>query len=101
MVGTEMRHIVFAPPAMRSPQIVSPANGVVIALDPDIPLQGQRLSFSSRGASAGARFYLDGEALGAADTELAWFPLPGYHRLELREAERVLDTVRFTVRAGP
>ena len=101
MVGTEMRHIVFAPPAIRSPQIASPANGVVIALDPDIPLQGQRLTFSSRGASAGARFYLDGEALGAAGTELAWFPLPGYHRLELREAERVLDTVRFTVRAAP
>lgn len=101
MVGTEMRHIVFAPAAIRSPQIASPANGVVIALDPDIPLQAQRLKFSSRGASASARFYLDGEALGAADSELAWFPLPGFHRLELREAERVLDTVRFTVRAAP
>ena len=101
MVGTEMRHVVLAPPEIRSPQIASPANGVVIALDPDIPLRGQRLTISSRGASAAARFYLNGEALGAARTELAWFPLPGYHRLELREAARVLDTVRFTVRAAP
>ena len=84
--------------AARSPQIASPANGVVIALDPDIPAARQRVIIASRGASAGARFYLDGEDLGPADTQRAWFPLPGYHRLELREAERVLDTVRFTVR---
>ncbi len=101
MASTEMRHIVLAPPRIRSPRIASPANGVVIALDPDIPLQRQQLNISSRGANAGARFYLDGEVLGAATAQLAWFPVPGYHRLELREAERVLDTVRFTVRAAP
>jgi penicillin-binding protein 1C len=100
LAGTDMQRIELAPPAQRAPQIASPANGVVIALDPDIPMQRQQVSISSRGASAGARFYLDDKALGAATTQLAWFPVPGYHRLELREAEKVLDTVRFTVRAA-
>ena len=36
--------------------------------------------------------------LGAADADLAWAPVPGYHRLELRDARAVLDSVRFTVR---
>ncbi len=100
LAGTEMQHVELAPPTLRSPQIASPANGVIIALDPDIPMRRQQVTISSRGASAGAHFYLDRQMLGAADSPLAWFPVPGYHRLELREAERVLDTVRFTVRAA-
>ena len=100
LAGTEMQHIQLAPPAQRSAQIASPANGVVIALDPDIPAARQQVSISSRGASAAAHFYLNGTALGAADAALAWFPVPGYHRLELREAQKVLDTIRFTVRAA-
>ncbi len=98
LAGTQMQRIELASPATRSPQIASPANGVVIALDPDIPVQRQALTIASRGANARARFFLDGESLGPADTQRPWFPLPGYHCLELREAERVLDVVRFTVR---
>jgi penicillin-binding protein 1C len=100
LAGTEMQHIRLAPPAERSAQIASPANGVVIALDPDIPAARQQVTISSRGASAAAHFYLDGTALGAADAARLWFPVPGYHQLELREAEQVLDTIRFTVRAA-
>ena len=99
MAGTEMQRIELASPASRRPQIASPANGVVIALDPDIPTARQSVTIASRGANAKARFYLDDGLLGPADTQRRWFPVPGYHRLELREAERVLDTVRFTVRA--
>ena len=99
MAGTQMSRIELASPASRSPQIASPANGVVIALDPDIPAARQTVAITSRGANAKARFYLDGGLLGPAATQHAWFPVPGDHRLELREAERVLDTVRFTVRA--
>ncbi|MCC6710233.1 MAG: penicillin-binding protein 1C [Gammaproteobacteria bacterium] len=98
MAGTVMRHVALAPPAARSAQIATPANGVVIALDPDIPLQRQQVTVSSRGASAAAHFFLDGTLLGAADADLAWAPVPGYHRLELRDARAVLDSVRFTVR---
>ena len=99
LAGTQMQRITLASPAARTAQIASPANGAVIALDPDIPAQRQTLTITSRGANAHARFYLDGEEIGAADSPRAWFPVPGYHRLELREAQRVLDVVRFTVRA--
>jgi penicillin-binding protein 1C len=98
MTGTEMREVALAPPAARAPRIATPANGVVIALDPDIPLQRQQVTVSSRGANAAAHFVLDGAPLGAADAALSWAPVPGYHQLELRDAQGVLDSVYFTVR---
>lgn len=99
ITGTQMQRIELASDTTRSPQIASPANGVVIALDPDIPAARQRVTIASRGANAQARFFLDDGLLGPADRQRAWFPVPGFHRLELREAGRVLDTVRFMVRA--
>jgi len=99
MAGTEQDTIALLPPARRPPRIASPPNGVVIALDPDIPPAHQRVVIAARGAPDAAGYYLNGRFLAAATTALPWFPEPGYHRLELRHRERVLDSVRFTVRA--
>jgi penicillin-binding protein 1C len=99
IAGTEQDTIALVPPARRPPRIASPPNGVVIALDPDIPAAHQRVVIAARGAPDTARYYLNGRFLAAAQAALAWFPEPGYHRLELRYRERVLDTVRFSVRA--
>ena len=98
LVGTEMQRIELLNHTALGARIASPANGMVIALDPDIPRKAQKLTIASRGASGTARFYLDDLALGKADTQLTWLPVPGYHRLELRESAQVLDSVRFTVR---
>ncbi|MGE3850095.1 MAG: penicillin-binding protein 1C, partial [Gammaproteobacteria bacterium] len=98
IVGTEMDEIALLDPSERGARIASPANGVIIALDPDIPPARQTVALESRGAPAHAAWRLDDVVLGHGRERLAWSPVPGAHRLELREGERVLDSVRFTVR---
>lgn len=99
---------VFAPPSQDAaagrPRIAEPVDGTLIALDPDIPWDRQRLrvravDVRSRPAAA-ARWFLDGRAygIGAASD---WTPQPGRHVFQLRDAEgRVLDQAEVTVRAG-
>ena len=96
---TAMSRIELISAGGEAARIVSPANGVVIAIDPDIPPGHQSVLIESRGALPAAQLYLDDVVLGPASKRLAWFPQPGYHRLELREDARVRDSVKFTVRA--
>jgi len=98
LAGTQaavIRHGGFA----RGRVIESPPDGVIVALDPDIPAANQRLPFRASGGE-GAEFVLDGRAVGTAGGEIAWLPAPGLHRLQLRRRSdgRVLDTVDFSVR---
>jgi penicillin-binding protein 1C len=80
-------------------RIVSPANGMVIAIDPDIPAKLQRLPFIARGTTGPAHFRLDGERLGAVKHGVLWAPEAGAHRLALEDASgNVIDQVLFTVR---
>jgi len=84
-------------------RIETPEDGTIIALDPDIPPDNQRLVLATRNGPAGAsglQWWLDGNLLGAG-ARLAWLPMPGRHTLELRSAGgRVLDTRRIQVRSG-
>ncbi|MCE1240271.1 MAG: penicillin-binding protein 1C [Azonexaceae bacterium] len=82
-------------------RIAYPADGSVIALDPDIPPPLQRLPLRlSAAAGKGWQWQLDGRPLGRADRPQRWLPQPGKHRLELLDANRkTLDAVAFEVRA--
>ncbi len=74
--------------------ITSPVDGGVFALDPDIPLAAQRISFEGE---AGA-WVLNGRLLGHG-ARLHWLPRPGRHQLQLRTPEgRTLQAVHFVVR---
>src|SRR5262249_31216391 len=53
--------------AQPMPRIVSPANGMVIAVDPDIPVAYQKLPISVEGASRGMRLKLNNHQLARAD----------------------------------
>ena len=77
LAGTEMSAVELLTQGGEAPRIASPANGVVIALDPDIPRAHQKLVIESRGAAAHAQLYLDDVLLAAAGERVAWFPLPG------------------------
>ena len=80
-------------------RITSPANGMVIAIDPDIPEAHQKLPISTEGTAAGMHLKLNGAELAAARDITLWTPRVGEYRIELEdEAGRVVDTVRFTVR---
>jgi len=80
-------------------RIVTPANGMVIASDPDIPPSHQKVLISAEGATAQMQLSLNGEKLASAGKSVLWTPRPGAHRLELQDANgRLVDRILFTVR---
>jgi penicillin-binding protein 1C len=95
LAGTEATRVTaLAAPAARA-RIVSPANGAIFAIDPDIPMANQRIRISVAGAASGARVLLEA---GEAAPEL-WLPAPGRHVLRLVDASGAeLDRVRVSVR---
>lgn len=81
--------------------ILSPREGTVVVLDPDIPIAAQRLVFEG----AAGRWRLDGRELGRG-ASLPWSPRPGLHVLERLSDDSEagaagVDRVRFEVRAAP
>jgi penicillin-binding protein 1C len=80
-------------------RIVTPANGMVIAPDPDIPPSHQKVLITAEGATPQMRLTLNGEKLASAVKSVLWTPQPGAHRLELQDANgRLVDRILFTVR---
>ena len=82
----------------RASRITAPADGTIVALDPDIPPEHQRLRFTADGP--GARWLLDGKPLAGA-TSASWLPWPGRHRVTLvNAAGEPLDEIRPEVRGA-
>ncbi len=99
LAGTESGVSRALPASGLAVKITSPANGMIAALDPDIPAHRQRIPFSARGATDGLRFVLDGEPLGPARQTFYWQPTPGPHRLAVAATDgAVMDQVLITVR---
>jgi penicillin-binding protein 1C len=85
--------------AQAAARIVAPTPGTIIALDPDIPPERQRLQIEASGGGD-LRWRIDGREL-ARGARWAWLPWPGRHRLELTDARgRVLDSLAFEVRGA-
>jgi penicillin-binding protein 1C len=79
-------------------RIASPARGAIVALDPDIPAEEQRVSFVLSPRSAPVRWRLDGREIGADALEL-WPPTRGRHHLVLVDSGgHEVDRVAFEVR---
>lgn len=79
-------------------RILAPADGTILALDPDIPPQRQRLALRAEGA--GLRWRVDGREF-ARGPAAQWLPWPGRHRLQITDARgKVLDEVRVEVRGA-
>jgi penicillin-binding protein 1C len=88
-------------PARPRHRIVSPAAGTIVAIDPGIPGDRQRILFEARPGPDPVRWVLDGTDLGPASSPVLWTPRAGRHRLALvDEATREHDAVDFEVR-GP
>ncbi len=93
-------------PAAAAPQgepglgrILAPADGTVLALDPDIPSERERVLVQAAPADAKLALVLDGRRLGSAARPILWAPRRGRHELALLDAGgRALETVRFFVR---
>jgi penicillin-binding protein 1C len=86
-------------PATARPSIQSPANGMIIAVDPDIPAGHQKVLIAVRGVRPGMRLVLNDQSLGPVVRDLLWQPRPGAYYLTLKDASgRQLDRVLFKVR---
>lgn len=106
IAGTEQSR--FAPdsdaqPRSGTPRISAPADGTIVALDPDIPPQRQRLVFEAEGGAAGQalQWRIDGRMAGQG-ARLPWLPWPGRHVVQLVDARQgnVLDELRLEVRGA-
>lgn len=82
--------------------ITSPADRSIVALDPDIPRQSQRLRIAAvSGTPASWSWRMDGKRIGSASTTVHWPLWPGAHRLELVDPTgKVAQSVGFEVRGA-
>ncbi len=86
-----------------SVKIIYPGEELIIALDPDIPEENQKVFFESSRYAGDIRWILDGKDLGAASRRLGWSPgglgARGTHRLALVDRDGMsLDSVSFSVK---
>jgi len=100
LAGTE-QPVVTASSArgQASTLIVSPADRSIVALDPDIPPQAQRLRIAAvDGVPATWSWRMNGQRIGSAKA-MQWAVWPGVHRLELVDAKGVVQqAANFEVR---
>ena len=112
IAGTEQAQIVLLPssgsevaarPGDRLvAHIAAPTDGTILALDPDIPPQAQRVSLraTTSDATQGLTWRIDGKALSQGQSA-QWLPWPGRHLVSLTDATgRILDQIALEVRGA-
>lgn len=102
LAGTEPAPLNQSEQALRSPSIRYPTNHLIIAQDPDIPEELERVFFEAYPERSGYRWSLNGVPLGTADAPFAWAPgKTGSYTLALLDSKNhEVDRVTFTVRAS-
>ena len=79
-------------------RITAPVSGTIIALDPDIPPNRQRVGFTADGSNL--RWLVDGKVF-AKGASAQWRPWPGRHVVQLTDVRgELLDEVRLEVRGA-
>ena len=97
--GTQGAKVVGLAKDARIARIVTPANGMIIAIDPDIPRRSQRVPLTVQGMAPGMTLKLNDQVLGSAQRQILWMPVAGVQHLELEDGNgQPLDRVQFTVR---
>ncbi len=87
--------------ATGDPRIVAPVDGTIVALDPDIPPDYQRVPLEVAGAAPGIRWRVDDADLGPAAGLTLWNPTRGTHTIALvDEARRDVAVATVEVRGG-
>jgi len=99
--GTEQSLFAVEPAAgsgMAAARITAPADGTILALDPDIPPERQRVRFEATGRAV--RWRMDGKPF-SRENSVKWLPWPGRHVVQLTDAQgTVLDEIRLEVRGA-
>ncbi|HWS11971.1 MAG TPA: penicillin-binding protein 1C [Rhodocyclaceae bacterium] len=102
LAGTETGRIEVLPEDRGPvPRIAYPPEGTILALDPDIPADRQRVVLQARPRAAGLVWLDAGRVIDTDGGRAAWTPRPGRHRLVLTDADgRELDAVSVEVRGA-
>lgn len=96
--GTEIT-VVKKAESIVSCRIFNPVSGTVVAMDPDIPADRQKMFFEARPEGNPMRWVLDGVELGPSDSVTLWMPVRGKHMLALvNDNNEIIDEVAFEVR---
>ena len=100
LAGTEPAALATATRAAAAPRrIVSPQQGAVLILDPDIPDSRERTWIEAAPSDPRATLQLDGRAIGSAAAPLLWPLERGRHELVLVASDGArLDALSFVVR---
>jgi len=79
------------------PKIIYPCNDMVIAIDPDIPADNQKVFFERTGAGKDIKWVINDEVLGY-NKRFMWTPEGGKHKLRLvNQNNEILHEVSFIV----
>jgi penicillin-binding protein 1C len=98
LAGTAIDRVAAKDPEQTHATIVYPGEGQIIAVDPDIPFDHQRVRFEATGTGPGLQWRLNGEPVTNGDL---WRPRPGRWLLTLHDTNGTqLDAVRFDVRGS-
>jgi penicillin-binding protein 1C len=80
-------------------RILYPPSGTVIALDPDIPKELQKVFFISQTGDGNIRWKLNGTPIAMNGKAIPWNPSTGkYHLAIVDQEDRIVDSVQFEVR---
>lgn len=83
----------------KSTRILTPVNGSIFALDPDIPLGRQKILFTFSSYEVSYSYYLNDEKIGSAEGPYLWEPKKGEYRLQVKDRDgKVLSLSLFEVR---
>jgi penicillin-binding protein 1C len=97
IAGTEPEKV-FSHRLQERPKIIYPAPGTIIAVDPDIPDDLQKILFEASPSDSTLRLALDNVVIGSAPM-MSRLPAPGIHRLSLLGQDGVVaDQITFEVR---
>lgn len=96
--GTERTSIAIAR-GHEEPRIAYPADGTIIALDPDIPEENQVIVFEAEAPDKLSRWVLNNEDIGPANDIVLWKPRNGKYVLSILNSEdKIVDSIEFKVR---
>jgi penicillin-binding protein 1C len=80
-------------------RILYPPSGTMIALDPDIPKELQKVFFISQANETGVRWKLNGTPMAMVGKAIPWTPSAGKYLLAIVDQEdRIIDSIHFEVR---
>lgn len=95
--GTEQSKVSYWPNNVA--QIVYPVSNTIIALDPDMPKNYQKVFFKAKTGGEQLSFWLNEQQLASAQQDYPWQPKRGRYLLQLKNLqEQVRAEVRFEVR---